>query len=169
VDVARQHLLAGAALAGDQHRGVGARHLLGEASDARSFVWGDPSMERVVKLAEQVARSDASVLISIDGSPHTKERASDATASSTAAISSGSGGSGMYSHPAAARPRADRRGARGGGVGRPLLRVGRPVDGARDEGLVGPVGAGVDVARQHLLAGAALAGDQHRGVGPSSA
>ncbi|BAQ44164.1 MULTISPECIES: sigma-54 dependent transcriptional regulator [Methylobacterium] len=33
------------------------------ASDARSFVWGDPSMERVVKLAEQVARSDASVLI----------------------------------------------------------------------------------------------------------
>ncbi|KTS24886.1 ATPase AAA [Methylobacterium indicum] len=33
------------------------------ASDARSFVWGDPAMERVVKLAEQVARSDASVLI----------------------------------------------------------------------------------------------------------
>ncbi|WP_305078120.1 sigma-54-dependent transcriptional regulator FlbD [Methylobacterium sp.] len=33
------------------------------AADARSFVWGDPSMERVVKLAEQVARSDASVLI----------------------------------------------------------------------------------------------------------
>ncbi|ACA19448.1 two component, sigma54 specific, transcriptional regulator, Fis family [Methylobacterium sp. 4-46] len=34
------------------------------AADARSFVWRDPAMERVVKLAEQVARSDASVLIS---------------------------------------------------------------------------------------------------------
>jgi two-component system, response regulator FlrC len=33
------------------------------ASDSRSFVWRDPSMERVVKLAEQVARSEASVLI----------------------------------------------------------------------------------------------------------
>ena len=33
------------------------------AADARSFVWRDPSMERVVKLAEQVARSEASVLI----------------------------------------------------------------------------------------------------------
>ncbi|GJD60177.1 sigma-54-dependent transcriptional regulator FlbD [Methylobacterium frigidaeris] len=32
-------------------------------ADARSFVWRDASMERVVKLAEQVARSDASVLI----------------------------------------------------------------------------------------------------------
>lgn len=33
------------------------------ASDSRSFVWHDPAMERVVKLAEQVARSEASVLI----------------------------------------------------------------------------------------------------------
>jgi two-component system, response regulator FlrC len=33
------------------------------ASDSRSFVWRDPAMERVVKLAEQVARSEASVLI----------------------------------------------------------------------------------------------------------
>ena len=33
------------------------------AADGRSFVWRDPSMERVVKLAEQVARSEASVLI----------------------------------------------------------------------------------------------------------
>ena len=33
------------------------------AADARSFVWRDASMERVVKLAEQVARSEASVLI----------------------------------------------------------------------------------------------------------
>ncbi|HEY7386540.1 MAG TPA: sigma-54 dependent transcriptional regulator [Beijerinckiaceae bacterium] len=33
------------------------------ASDSRSFVWRDPAMERVVKLAEQVARSDASVLV----------------------------------------------------------------------------------------------------------
>lgn len=32
-------------------------------ADARSFVWRDPAMERVVKLADQVARSDASVLI----------------------------------------------------------------------------------------------------------
>ncbi len=32
-------------------------------ADARAFVWRDASMERVVKLAEQVARSDASVLI----------------------------------------------------------------------------------------------------------
>jgi two-component system, response regulator FlrC len=31
--------------------------------DARSFVFRDPAMERVVKLAEQIARSDASVLI----------------------------------------------------------------------------------------------------------
>ncbi|MHB2210158.1 sigma-54-dependent transcriptional regulator FlbD [Methylobacterium sp. CM6257] len=33
------------------------------ASDRNAFVWRDPSMERVVKLAEQVARSEASVLI----------------------------------------------------------------------------------------------------------
>ena len=33
------------------------------AADGRSFVWRDAAMERVVKLAEQVARSDASVLI----------------------------------------------------------------------------------------------------------
>jgi two-component system, response regulator FlrC len=32
-------------------------------ADIRSFVWGDPSMERVVKLAEQIARSDASILV----------------------------------------------------------------------------------------------------------
>ncbi len=35
----------------------------------------------------------------------------------------------------------------------------------RDERLVGARGFAVDVARQHLLAGAALAGDQDRGVG----
>ncbi|RVU17396.1 sigma-54 interaction domain-containing protein [Methylobacterium oryzihabitans] len=34
------------------------------SADARAFVWRDPAMERVVRLAEQVARSDASVLIS---------------------------------------------------------------------------------------------------------
>ncbi len=33
------------------------------AADRASFVWRDPSMERVVKLAEQIARSEASVLI----------------------------------------------------------------------------------------------------------
>jgi DNA-binding NtrC family response regulator len=33
------------------------------AADNRSFVWRDPAMERVVKLAEQIARSEASVLI----------------------------------------------------------------------------------------------------------
>jgi two-component system, response regulator FlrC len=33
------------------------------AADSRAFVWRDPSMERVVKLAEQVARSEASILI----------------------------------------------------------------------------------------------------------
>ena len=33
------------------------------AADNRSFVWRDPAMERVVKLAEQVARSDASILV----------------------------------------------------------------------------------------------------------
>jgi two-component system, response regulator FlrC len=33
------------------------------AADSRSFVWKDPSMERVVKLADQIARSEASVLI----------------------------------------------------------------------------------------------------------
>jgi DNA-binding NtrC family response regulator len=32
-------------------------------ADSRAFVWRDPAMERVVKLAEQVARSDASVLV----------------------------------------------------------------------------------------------------------
>ena len=31
--------------------------------DARSFIWRDPAMEPVVKLAEQIARSEASVLI----------------------------------------------------------------------------------------------------------
>src|SRR5919112_5239045 len=33
------------------------------AADSRSFVWRDEAMERVVKLADQVARSEASVLI----------------------------------------------------------------------------------------------------------
>jgi DNA-binding NtrC family response regulator len=33
------------------------------AADNRSFVWRDPAMERVVRLAEQIARSEASVLI----------------------------------------------------------------------------------------------------------
>ncbi|NNM73532.1 sigma-54 interaction domain-containing protein [Enterovirga aerilata] len=33
------------------------------AADTRSFVWRDPAMEKVVKLAEQIARSEASVLI----------------------------------------------------------------------------------------------------------
>ncbi|MHC2020772.1 sigma-54 dependent transcriptional regulator [Methylobacterium sp. WCS2018Hpa-22] len=33
------------------------------SEDGRAFVWRDASMERVVKLAEQVARSEASVLI----------------------------------------------------------------------------------------------------------
>ncbi|GEP05030.1 sigma-54-dependent transcriptional regulator FlbD [Methylobacterium oxalidis] len=33
------------------------------AADGRAFVWRDPAMERVVKLAEQIARSEASVLI----------------------------------------------------------------------------------------------------------
>ena len=32
-------------------------------ADIRSFVWHDPSMERVVKIAEQIARSDASILV----------------------------------------------------------------------------------------------------------
>ncbi|MGP9820149.1 sigma-54-dependent transcriptional regulator FlbD [Salinarimonas sp. NSM] len=33
------------------------------AADQAAFVWRDPAMEKVVKMAEQVARSDASVLI----------------------------------------------------------------------------------------------------------
>ncbi|MGU3540310.1 sigma-54-dependent transcriptional regulator FlbD [Methylobacterium sp. A54F] len=33
------------------------------AADGRAFVWRDASMERVVRLAEQIARSEASVLI----------------------------------------------------------------------------------------------------------
>jgi two-component system, response regulator FlrC len=33
------------------------------ANDSQQFVWRDPAMERVVKLAEQVARSEAPVLI----------------------------------------------------------------------------------------------------------
>ena len=33
------------------------------SADRRAFIWRDPAMERVVKLAEQVARSEASVLI----------------------------------------------------------------------------------------------------------
>lgn len=33
------------------------------AADSRSFVWRDPAMESVVKLAEQVARSEASCLV----------------------------------------------------------------------------------------------------------
>jgi DNA-binding NtrC family response regulator len=33
------------------------------ASDNRSFIWRDPAMEKVVRLAEQIARSEASVLI----------------------------------------------------------------------------------------------------------
>jgi DNA-binding NtrC family response regulator len=32
-------------------------------ADSRAFVWRDPAMERVVKLAEQIARSEASVLV----------------------------------------------------------------------------------------------------------
>ncbi|GJD77678.1 sigma-54-dependent Fis family transcriptional regulator [Methylobacterium gregans] len=32
-------------------------------ADSRAFVWRDPAMERVVRLADQVARSEASVLI----------------------------------------------------------------------------------------------------------
>jgi two-component system, response regulator FlrC len=33
------------------------------AADSRAFVWRDPAMEKVVRLAEQVARSEASILI----------------------------------------------------------------------------------------------------------
>ncbi|TDR90118.1 sigma-54-dependent transcriptional regulator [Enterovirga rhinocerotis] len=33
------------------------------AADSRSFIWRDPAMESVVKLAEQVARSEASCLV----------------------------------------------------------------------------------------------------------
>ncbi len=33
------------------------------ANDSQTFVWRDPAMERVVKLAEQVARSEAPVLV----------------------------------------------------------------------------------------------------------
>ena len=33
------------------------------AADSRGFVWKDPAMERVVQLADQIARSEASVLI----------------------------------------------------------------------------------------------------------
>ena len=33
------------------------------AADSRAFIWRDPSMEKVVKLAEQVAGSEASILI----------------------------------------------------------------------------------------------------------
>ncbi len=33
------------------------------AADSRAFIWRDPAMEKVVKLAEQVAGSDASILI----------------------------------------------------------------------------------------------------------
>ncbi len=33
------------------------------AADSRAFIWRDPAMERVVKLAEQIARSEASVLV----------------------------------------------------------------------------------------------------------
>ena len=33
------------------------------AADNRSFIWRDPAMETVVKLAEQIARSEASVMI----------------------------------------------------------------------------------------------------------
>lgn len=33
------------------------------AADNRAFIWRDPAMERVVKLAEQVARSEASILV----------------------------------------------------------------------------------------------------------
>ncbi len=44
-----------------------------------------------------------------------------------------------------------------------VLRDRRAVDA--DERLFRTVGTGVDVTRQHLLAGAGFAGDQHRGVG----
>ena len=39
------------------------------SEDGRAFVWRDASMEKVVKLAEQVARSEASVLITGESGP----------------------------------------------------------------------------------------------------
>ena len=33
------------------------------SADMRAFVWRDASMERVVRLADQIARSEASVLV----------------------------------------------------------------------------------------------------------
>ena len=69
VQVFRHHLLAGAALAGDQHGGIGGGDLVGELDDPRH---GGSSRQ-------------------------ISSRASSATAAITAAISSASGGSGMYS------------------------------------------------------------------------
>src|SRR5664280_3045060 len=81
MQVARQHFLARAAFAGDQHGGIRAGDLLGELDHAchrvvaidhlapvvgdgrREMIYRDDAMASVVKLAQQIAGSDASVLI----------------------------------------------------------------------------------------------------------